>query len=175
MGIWPVWNVRCWPDDVWDMNEQVMMWLAPASNRPEISQPVLKYLESGQGRTGSYNGGKVGGEWMIHNYVKIQDHGNLTHSTAATLAMVADALPKSSATLGGLAKDNHYHLTDCGSPEYRCFPPFDSDPTRQPQCKIQQDCNYGLSQLRWGLDTAGVELGALTNDQKHGGLNFKTS
>jgi hypothetical protein len=36
-----------WPDDVWDMNEQVMYWLAAASNRPEIADPMLRYLEGG--------------------------------------------------------------------------------------------------------------------------------
>ena len=44
-----------WPDDVWDMNEQVMYWLAAASNRPDIADPMLKYMESGQSHGGGYN------------------------------------------------------------------------------------------------------------------------
>jgi hypothetical protein len=37
---------------------------------------------------------------------------------------------------------------------YRCFPPFDQEPARNPHCKIDQDCTYTLAQLRWGLRAA---------------------
>ena len=36
----PTGNYNLWPDDVWDMNEQVMYWIAAASNRPAISAPL---------------------------------------------------------------------------------------------------------------------------------------
>ena len=136
------------------MNEQVMMWLAPASNRPAIAEPMLKYVESGQFIGGGYNNHKVGGEWMLHNYAKIQDFmGNVTAQTAdELLRLVGDALPASNATLGGRAADGLYHVLGCASPEYKCFAPFDSEPARNPHCKIEQDCNYALSQIRWGLE-----------------------
>ena len=52
-----------WPDDVWDMNEEVMYWLAAASNRRQISDPMLRFMEINKPGTG-YNGGKVGNLWM---------------------------------------------------------------------------------------------------------------
>ena len=44
-----------------DMNEQVMYWLAPASNRPEISDPMMRIVR---------DKGIAGGIWMLHNYWK---------------------------------------------------------------------------------------------------------
>jgi hypothetical protein len=43
------------------MNEQVMYWIGAASNRPQISNPMEKWVEGG---------GTEGGLWMLHNYVK---------------------------------------------------------------------------------------------------------
>lgn len=42
-----------------------------------------------------------------------------------------------------------YHVVHCSSPEYKCYPPFEDR-----ACTIGTDCNYELSQLRWGLSTA---------------------
>ena len=42
-----------------------------------------------------------------------------------------------------------YHIVGCSSPEYKCYPPFASR-----KCTPNQDCNYALSQLRWGLEQA---------------------
>jgi len=41
-----------------------------------------------------------------------------------------------------------YHVVGCKSPEYNCYPPFSSR-----MCSTNQDCNYEISQLRWGLST----------------------
>ena len=115
---------------------------------------MIKYMESTRSHGGGYNGGKVGGLWMVHNYHKIQSfRGNLTDAADTILAMITAGLP-SNKTLGGLEADGKYHIEGCASPEYRCFPPFDDEPSRTPQCKINRDCTYTLSQLRWGLSTA---------------------
>jgi hypothetical protein len=91
---------------------------------------------------------------MVHNYHKVQDfRGNLTAAAGTILSMISQGLP-TNATLGGLGADGRYHIDGCASPEYRCFPPFDAEPARQPNCKIDRDCSYALSQLRWGLRTA---------------------
>ena len=52
----PTDNYNLWPDDVWDMNEQVMYWLSSASNRPEITGTLTRWFESG---------GNNGGLWMV--------------------------------------------------------------------------------------------------------------
>ena len=108
----------------------------------------MRFLERGN-IPGGYNNGKVGDTWMIHNYYKVQDfQGNLTASTAgAMLAMIAAALPDNK-TLGGIGADGQYHVYGCASPEYTCFPPFDSDKSRNPSCHISQDCNYALASVK---------------------------
>ena len=65
---------------------------------------------------------------------------------------------KSEAVPGDLhLAEGTYHVTHCSSPEYKCYPPFEDR-----ACKIGTDCNYELSQLRWGL-TAVLRLGAEYN------------
>ena len=44
--------------------------------------------------------------------------------------------------------DGTYHVVGCSSPEYNCYAPFGSR-----MCQTKQDCNYEISQLRWGLAT----------------------
>jgi hypothetical protein len=56
-----------------------------------------------------------------------------------------------------LDDDGLYHVHGCISPEYTCFPPFQSR-----ACKPSVDCNWALSQIRWGLDKA-VSLAATLN------------
>ena len=48
----PTDNYNLWPDDVWDMNEQVMYWIGAASNRPEISNPMETWFEHTQDKSG---------------------------------------------------------------------------------------------------------------------------
>jgi hypothetical protein len=143
-----------WSDDVWDMNEQVMYWIGPASNRPQIWRPMMRYMEQGRTHGGGYI--PVGkGLWMVHNYMKALDAvGDVAAIAEKGFPMVVAALPKN----GSMVKDptdGFYHILHCGSPEYTCFPPFDQPGWgRDPHCKIDQDCTYALSQLRWGLRTA---------------------
>jgi hypothetical protein len=100
---------------------------------------------------------------MIHNYAKIQDFRGALGSNADTLLqMISKGLP-SNTSLGARGADGYFHIEGCGSPEYKCFAPFDQEPARHPHCKISQDCTYTLSQLRWGLTTA------LQLVSKHGG------
>ena len=133
-----------WPDDVWDMNEQVMYWLAPASNRRAISEPMLRYLEKASGQ---------GGEWMTHNYIKVLSFwGDDALLSTKGFAMVSKGLPAvGSKKIEG---DGYYHINGCSSPEYHCYAPYDKWPQGNPHCKIGKDCNYALSQLNWGLQTA---------------------
>lgn len=136
------------------MNEEVMYWLAAASNRRQISDPMLRFMEINKPGTG-YNGGKVGNLWMVHNYYKVLNfQGNLTSHADRILDMIASGLP-SRKKLGGIdTTDGKFHIDGCGSPEYTCFPPFDAEPARVPHCVIERDCSYALAQLRWGLTTA---------------------
>ena len=83
----PTDNYNLWPDDVWDMNEQVMYWISAASNRPEISAPLSRWAE-GQG--GSTN--TAGGLWMVHNYVKqIRIEGNISGRVDVALPLIASS------------------------------------------------------------------------------------
>jgi len=59
----PTGNFNFWPDDVWDMNEQVMYWLAAASNRPQISDPMMRIVESGGIGGGTFSGHYI---WNIY-------------------------------------------------------------------------------------------------------------
>ena len=38
-----------------------------------------------------------------------------------------------------------YHVVGCSSPEYNCYPPFESR-----ACSTKVDCNYEIAQLRCG-------------------------
>ena len=142
----PTDNYNLWGDDVWDMNEQVMYWIGAASNRPQITNPLETWVE---------NGGTDGGLWMLHNYVKqVEFEGNNTKlSTYAWDAVVKGTQAIAGATEsepGRLTlRGNTYHLEGCSSPEYKCYPPF-----QDRMCTPKEDCNYELSQLRWGLVTA---------------------
>ena len=49
-----------WPDYVWDMNQQVMYWIAAAANRPEISEPLSDFIEA-----------HGGGLWMARVCVRV--------------------------------------------------------------------------------------------------------
>ncbi len=94
---------------------------------------------------------------QVHNYVKqarFDGRADRLRDTAWGLIVdsVAGTAGKTRASPGSLelsAADGLYHIVGCDSPEYTCYPPFASL-----ACKPQEDCNYGLSQLRWGLSTA---------------------
>jgi hypothetical protein len=127
------------------MNEQVMYWLAAASNRPAISAPMMKIVE---------DGGIAGGEWMLHNYYKMAwfngQQDKLSHTLWPLLVNELKGVlgaTKQNTTLKLLA-DGLYHVVGCSSPEYNCYSPFGSR-----ACSPRQDCNYEISQLRWGIAT----------------------
>ena len=136
-------------DYTWDMNEQVMYWIAAASHRPEISEPMCRFIEA--------NADKLsGGLWMLHNYVKQARFDGrkdrlLTHAFPILVSELSDSVGKTQSSPGSLhldPSDGKYHVLHCGSPEYRCYEPFESL-----ACTPASDCNYELSQLRWGLQT----------------------
>ena len=145
----PTDNYNLWPDDVWDMNEQVMYWISAASNRPEISAPLSRWAE-GQGASSN----TAGGLWMVHNYVKqMRFEGNISGLVGVALPLIASMVQAiaggSEGSPGSLKLVNGtYHIEHCSSPEYRCYPPF-----QDRACTPDTDCNYALSQLRWGLRT----------------------
>ena len=121
-----------------------MYWVAAASNRPAISQPLEAWFEGGN---------TAGGLWMAHNYVKQArfeaNDTKLTHfAWPAVVKMVQGYAGASREAPGRLKLEGGtYHITPCSSPEYHCYPPFESR-----ACKPSLDCNYEISQLRWGLD-----------------------
>eukprot|EP00658_Telonema_sp_P-2_P046191 TRINITY_DN3430_c0_g1_i10.p1 TRINITY_DN3430_c0_g1~~TRINITY_DN3430_c0_g1_i10.p1 ORF type:complete len:700 (-),score=109.31 TRINITY_DN3430_c0_g1_i10:79-2070(-) len=143
----PTGEFNLWPDDVWDMNEQVMYWIGAASNRPEISSPMEKWFEAGN---------RNGGLWMAHNYIKqLRFEGDSQKLQAvgwsAIIELVRGQVGSTQASPGRLTlmSDRLYHVLDCSSPEYNCYPPYASK-----MCTPSQDCNYDLAQIRWGLRTA---------------------
>eukprot|EP01060_Flectonema_neradi_P035848 TRINITY_DN6707_c0_g1_i1.p1 TRINITY_DN6707_c0_g1~~TRINITY_DN6707_c0_g1_i1.p1 ORF type:complete len:856 (+),score=106.21 TRINITY_DN6707_c0_g1_i1:38-2605(+) len=145
-----------WPDTVWDMNEQVMYWITEGSNKPQLVTALLKAFINGST--------SHGGLWMMDKIDKhILAYGNelspqlgmsqqklLTalFSELETMLKQQVGLNTSKHDTGNLKEDHSgiYHLENCASPEYRCYAPFESR-----SCDIKTDCNYGLSQLRWGL------------------------
>jgi hypothetical protein len=71
---------------------------------------------------GGYNGGRVGGLWMIHNAYKTLDFsGKLHEKRNVLLGMIAAALP-SNTSLGSPGHDGFFHIKGCGSPEYHYVP-----------------------------------------------------
>jgi hypothetical protein len=120
-----------------------MYWIAAASNRPAISAPLEAWFESGH---------RDGGLWMVHNYVKqARFEGNESKLTRdawpAVAKMVRDYAGATRAAPGRLKlAGGTYHIVGCSSPEYKCYPPFQSR-----ACSPKEDCNYELAQLRWGL------------------------
>jgi hypothetical protein len=137
-----------WPDYVWDMNEQVMYWLAAASNRPQISEPMVQYVEA-------HGGAPQGGLWMVHNYLKqARFDGRDDRAQNAWGFIVGTVKGQAGGSRGAPGKlkllgDGLYHIVGCSSPEYRCYDPFG-----KLACSPEQDCNYELAQLRWGLQAA---------------------
>mmetsp|Transcript_164734 Transcript_164734/g.528496 ORF Transcript_164734/g.528496 Transcript_164734/m.528496 type:complete len:965 (-) Transcript_164734:486-3380(-) len=146
----PTENFNLWRDYVWDMNEQVMYWIAPASNRPELSRPMQRFIEQGDGVA-------AGGLWMVHDYVKqarFEGRDDLLQDEAwrRIVDLVVDEAGMREEQPGKLTSINgtyHYGVNTCNSPEYVCFPPFE-----HLACDTKMDCNFGLAQLRWGLSTA---------------------
>ena len=139
----PTGNFNLWGDDVWDMNEQVMYWLAAASNHPAISDPMMEIV----------GGGTNGGIWMLHNYWKVAWFEGRKEELSKTLW--PQLVSQLNGTLGETENSTKlkmigdtYHIVGCKSPEYRCYEPFEFR-----ACSTTQDCNYEISQLRWGLTT----------------------
>ena len=89
------------------------------------------------------------------------------------VSSVMDQAGKAQAVPGSLKllQDGIYHIVGCSSPEYKCYPPFQSR-----MCSTKQDCNYDLSQLRWGLQTAlelAEEFPELAADLKERGIDAR--
>jgi hypothetical protein len=92
---------------------------------------------------------------MWHNYIKqVRFQGNNTKLIEYGFpAIVKEVMSQAGGKMdqpGSLKViGDTYHIVGCKSPEYKCYPPFESR-----ACSTTQDCNYALSQLRWGLQTA---------------------
>jgi hypothetical protein len=134
------------------VNEQVMYWLAAASNRPQISDPMMAMVD---------HGGINGGIWMLHNYWKIAVFDGAASATSPRSAnfrskfwpqLVGQLVSEcggNASKPGKLRKiSGTYHVVGCSSPEYNCYAPFEDR-----MCHTTQDCNYEISQLRWGMQT----------------------
>ena len=151
----PTLEFNLWGDDTWDMNEQVMYWITYASNRPSLSAPMLEYVS--QGRSLGDNT-----LWMFHSYMKQMKYEgrDLAAFLPKLVASVASFVGKHTTNTERLSlskSDKKYHLASCKSPEYRCYPPFESM-----TCDIKTDCNYLLAQVRWGIAEA-FSLAARSN------------
>ncbi len=135
-----------WPDEVWDMNEQVMYWIAHQANRPAMVAPLV---------TATLDGELPGGEaglWMLHNAKRALDAGAAGNASDALAARALDLLRSGLADLNAsLSVDDAgvRHLEACDSPEYRCYPPYEAL-----QCAPSRDCAYGLSLIRWAARSA---------------------
>ena len=125
-----------------------MYWLAAASNRPQISEPMAQYVEA--------HGGAQGGLWMVHNYLKQARFDGRDDRAQNAWGFIVDTVKdeaggsrEAPGKLKLLPGDGLYHIVGCSSPEYRCYDPFG-----KLACSPEQDCNYELAQLRWGLQAA---------------------
>jgi hypothetical protein len=138
-----------WCQYVWDMNEQVMMWPIPASNRLVLGQPMVEQIQTflkdglwGQlyGSNGMPDGS--GGIWMLHNYWKMLAYSGKDRDSMEMkifLNLLKKAMnPYLDPNTHILWWDgNYYHVLNCESPEY--------------DYKPHNDCNYDLALLRWAF------------------------
>lgn len=130
-----------------------MVWLTLAANRPSLVEPWLDALDGGI---------TSGGLWMRHDQLHALlaygywDRINATFydQMVGELTSLVGTGPNDTAQLR-LDDDGLYHVYGCTSPEYKCYPPFQSQ-----ACNPSVDCNWEISQIRWGLDKA-VGLAAM--------------
>ena len=129
-----------WNDDYYnDMNEELMYWISPASNRPSIAAGIRQ------------PGAPL---WMLHNSWKQHDfEGDDTGLQRVIFPALKSQVEKqvgtNNAAVGGA--NGTYHLRHCESPEYGCFAPVVPGSTCSVANGQYNDCAYGLVQLRWGL------------------------
>ena len=129
-----------WNNDYYnDMNEELMYWISPASNRPSIAAGIRQ------------PGAPL---WMLHNSWKQYDfEGDDTGLQRVIFPALKSQVEKqvgtNNATVGGA--NGTYHIRHCESPEYGCFAPVVPGSTCSVSNGDYNDCAYGLAQLRWGL------------------------
>ena len=129
-----------WNNDYYnDMNEELMYWISPASNRPSIAAGIRQ------------PGAPL---WMLHNSWKQYDfEGDDTGLQRVIFPALKSQVEKqvgtNNATVGGA--NGTYHIRHCESPEYGCFAPVVPGSTCSVANGDYNDCAYGLAQLRWGL------------------------
>eukprot|EP01052_Picozoa_sp_SAG31_P018528 SAG31_NODE_1316_length_8838_cov_11.005031_1_plen_915_part_00 len=133
-------NSGNWNNDYYDdMNEELMYWISPASNRPSIATGIRK------------PGSPL---WMLHNSWKQYDfEGNDVALQNIIFPALKSQVEKQVGTndsmVGGA--NGTYHIGRCNSPEYGCFAPVVPGTTCSVANGHYRDCAYGLAQLRWGL------------------------
>lgn len=129
-----------WNSDYYDdMNEELMYWISPASNRPSIATGIRK------------PGTPL---WMLHNSWKQYDfEGDDVALQKVIFPALKSQVEKEVGTndtlVGGA--NGTYHIERCSSPEYGCFAPVVPGTTCSVANGHYRDCAYGLAQLRWGL------------------------
>jgi arylsulfatase A-like enzyme len=129
-----------WNSDYYDdMNEELMYWISPASNRPSIATGIRK------------PGTPV---WMLHNSWKQYDFEGDDASLRniifpALKSQVAKQVGTNDTMVGG--SNGTFHIGRCNSPEYGCFAPVLPGSTCSVANGHYKDCSYSLAQLRWGL------------------------
>jgi alpha-L-fucosidase 2 len=128
-----------WNSDYYDdMNEELMYWISPASNRPSIAAGIRK------------PGSPL---WMLHNSMKQYDfEGDDAALSTVIFPALKSQVEKQVGTNNTIVGANGtYHIDRCNSPEYGCFAPVVPGTTCSVANGHYRDCAYGLAQLRWGL------------------------
>ena len=126
-----------------------MVWLTLAANRRCLVDPWLGALSDG---VGVHSSGEL---WMRREQLRALTAYNLREEINATFyEQLAAALtghvgtgPNDTGQLQ-LESDGLYHVHGCMSPEYHCDAPYEAL-----ACKPSVDCNWAISQFRWGIDT----------------------
>jgi len=125
-------------DYYWDMNEELMYWISPASNRPELSVG----LDSLPSNT----------IWMLAQaYKQYLFKGDDTTLAKRLFPKLQSIIRLQVGVNNSLPPNGTYHVKHCNSPEYGCWAPFNYT------CAVKngeyEDCSYMISQLKWALRT----------------------
>ena len=142
----PWFRINVWPGMWWNLNLQLTYWPFPMSNRMELSQTLIDYLDKyfvGVLENGWLIGaGDTLGDmtWVLHNYWLHYRYLGDWSSLAEKWLPLADRVLERYRSKLEPGEDGCLHLQPMGSPEYGEFSQY-------------RDTNYNLALLRWLLAT----------------------
>ena len=134
-----------WCKYVYDMNQEVMMYLPTPSNRGVLlGKPAFDMLPAAlNGSWGAIYGSNsagAGNMWLAAQAWRYcLHHGDDARLLGSVLPIIKNGIADANIKTGA---DGLLHLYNCSSPEYQ-FPPG----------PLRNDCPYGLALLRWAAQT----------------------